>query len=486
MQYARGKTNIMNLKKYFIFAGILSIFFAFLVAKDVSLPSWLILMLGLGGIGIILFKGMDKPEIPLLILTCYVPFSKILVGDFGTNLRALNFTNILTAMAFIGWFMQSKKEGLPFWEKSPLNKLIYFFIFLELLSVIHSFSCVGEGAFWIFVEFKRWITPILFFFLSYNIVRKKEICKAVIYTMMFIVLLVALMAIRDYMNFGINASSLEEARIGGITGNPNQLSAFFVYYMFLYAGFILVYYNNLRIWLLLVPMAIAFRGIMVTFSRGGYIACATGGLGISFFRSKVLFIVVLSGLGFLIMNPVFLPAGIRYRMGMTFEDTAYTGSGLEENLDPSAARRIEAWRGAWEMIKDKPFFGVGYGLFPYFLPRYNPKAGYMDAHNTFFIMAAEQGLPTLSVFLLIIFMLIRYAYGVYKNSGDKFCKAVALGFLGGLSGLLMANMFGSRLNTLEISGYFWILAGIVMRIYKDHTHREKLKREKRNYRYEEA
>jgi len=460
----------MNLKKYFIFAGILSAFFAFLVAKDVSLPSWLILLFGLAGLGIIFFKGMDKPEIPFLILVCYVPFSKILVGDFGTNLRALNFTNLLTIMALIGWLMKSQKKGYPFWEKSPLNKLIYLFMFLGLLSVMHAFGWVGDNAFWVFVEFKRWVTPVLFFFLAYNIVREKDVCKAVIYTMMFIVCLAGLMAIRDYINFGVNASSLEKARIGGITAQPNQLAAFFVYYMFLYAGFILVYYNNLRIWLLLVPMAIAFRGIMVTFSRGGYISFATGGLGISFFRSKVLFIVALSGLVFLIMNPVFLPAGIRYRMGMTFKESTYTTSNVETSVDTSSARRIEAWRGAWAMIKDKPLFGVGYGLFPYFLPRYNPKAGYMDAHNSYFIIAAEQGVPTLLVFLLIVFMLIRYSYRVYKRSNDKFYKAVALGFLGGLTGLLMANMFGSRLNTLEISGYFWMLAGIIMRVYKDNIH----------------
>jgi len=463
----------MSLKKYFIVAGIISLFFAFLVTEDVSLPSWLILMLGLGGLGFILFKGIDKPQIPLLVLACYIPFSKILVGDFGTNLRALNFTNILTAIALVGWFIRSKKEGLPFWEKSLLNKLIYLFMFLGFLSVLHAFGWVGDNAFYIFVEFKRWVTPVLFFFLAYNIVREKDVCKAVIYTMMFIVCLAGLMAIRDYINFGVNASSLEKARIGGITAQPNQLAAFFVYYIFLYAGFILVYYNNPRIWFLLVPMAIAFRGIMVTFSRGGYIAFATGGLGISFFRSKVLFIVALSGLVFLVMDPVFLPAGIRYRMGMTFKSDIYSASDIEASIDTSSARRIEAWRGAWAMIKDKPIFGVGYGLFPYFLPRYNPKAGYMDAHNSYFIIAAEQGVPTLIVFLMIVLMLIRYSYYVYRNTDDKFYKAVALGFLGGLTGLLMSNMFGSRLNTLEISGYFWILAGIIMRLYRTNVREEK-------------
>ncbi|MCM8773779.1 MAG: O-antigen ligase family protein [Candidatus Omnitrophica bacterium] len=457
----------MNLKRYFIIAGIISCFFALLVAKDISLPPLLIIILGFVGLGFIFFRGMDKPQIPLLILTCYIPFSKILVGDFGTNFRALNFTNILTIIILIGWFLKSQRENLPFWEESPLNKLIYLFIFLGFLSVVHAFGWVGENAFLIFIDFKRWVTPIIFFFLAYNIVRDKNVCKAVIYTMTFVIFLAGVMAIRDYMNFGVSASSLEKARIGGITAQPNQLAAFFVYYMFLYAGFILTYYNNFRSWLLLLPMAVAFRGIMVTFSRGGYVAFACGGLGLSFFRSKLLFILSTAGLVFMIMNPQFLPAGIRYRMNMTIEEKDYVSSELEENLEPSSARRIEAWRGGIAMIKDKPLFGVGYGLFPYFLPRYNPNIQEMDAHNSYLIIAAEQGLPTLIVFLSIVFLLFRYSNWVYRNTKDKFYKAVSLGFLGGLSGLLVANIFGSRLNSTEISGYFWILAGIIMRIYRN-------------------
>ena len=34
--------------------------------------------------------------------------------------------------------------------------------------------------------------------------------------------------------------------------------------------------------------------------------------------------------------------------------------------------------------------------------------------------------------------------------------------LGGLFGLLMVNMFGSRLNAEEVSAYFWIYAGLIM------------------------
>lgn len=455
-----------SLKGYFIAGTILVLFFAYLIAKDATIPHWLILILGVFGSGFLLFKSIGSPELVLLILVCYLPFSKFLVGDFNRLLLGLNLTNILTIFIFTGWFFKSKENNFKFWDKNELNSLLYIFIFMGFLSLINTCFKIGEDYLYLFIEFKRWISPIIFYFLAYNIVREKSTAKVVTYIMMFAVFIVGLMAIRDYLNVGyISMSKFDELRIGGIADQPNQLAAFFVSYMFLYAGFILVYIVP-RYWLLLVPMATTFGGLMVTFSRGGYISFVAGCLGIAFFKSKFLFILMLFIMVIMAMNPSFLPPKVRYRMETTFtEDSIYKGN-LQEELEPSASKRIEAWKGAIAMIGDNPFFGVGYGMFPYFLPKYNPAIGNMDAHNTYLIMATEQGVFSVIVFLLIIFILIRNASWILKNTNDKFYKALALGFLGGVAGILTVNIFGSRLNALEISGYFWILAGMIMRIRK--------------------
>ncbi|MFT7538865.1 MAG: hypothetical protein ACI9F2_001016, partial [Lysobacterales bacterium] len=78
--------------------------------------------------------------------------------------------------------------------------------------------------------------------------------------------------------------------------------------------------------------------------------------------------------------------------------------------------------------------------------------------------AAEMGIPAMVLFLIIVLVCIKENLWLYKNTEDKFFKAVALGFLGGIFALLMSNMFGSRMGALEISGYFWALAGMTMRI----------------------
>ena len=79
-------------------------------------------------------------------------------------------------------------------------------------------------------------------------------------------------------------------------------------------------------------------------------------------------------------------------------------------------------------------------------------------------MAAETGIPSVLAFMLIVFIFLKNSYWVYRHTTDRFFKATALGVLGGIFGLLLANMFGSRLDSLEISGYFWILAAVILRI----------------------
>lgn len=170
------------------------------------------------------------------------------------------------------------------------------------------------------------------------------------------------------------------------------------------------------------------------------------------------------GIIFAILNPQWLPGGFQYAVSRTEKGgEIYEGALLEDRVDASAATRIEIWKGAVEMIKDNPVWGMGYGVFPYAIPAYVPNIGERDAHNTYLIIAAEMGIPVLVVFLLIIMVLFRNVFWLYTRVQDPFIKAVALGMLGGIAGMIVVNMFGSRLESEEVSAYFWILAGLIVR-----------------------
>ena len=460
---------VFKQKKFGIFLmSAMALAFSYIITKDIIVPSWIITVLILTG-GIILFGlGINRPQIVTYVLVAYLPFSKVLPGDFGGAALALNLTNLLMIFILLVWMTGKYSENEPLWVASPLNVPILLFTIMASVSIVRG-SYYGTGYLWIsIIEFKRWITPILMYFLVLNTVKDRLTIRNLVIIMIVVSTIVGLMAIYDYLEVG--EASLESSRIGGIAGHSNSLAAFFNYYMFLPFGFFLMNKSKYKYWLLLIPFLIQFRGIMVTFSRGGYIAFAFGLYAISFFRSKVLFGLLLIATALALFNPILLPTGIRYRMSQTIvKPTSYAQAVSqekfpEESLDGSSRSRLEIWKGALKMIKEQPFFGIGYGLF-FPLIRYYWVGGFsIDAHNTYLIIAAEMGIPALILFLWVIFTVIWHTYQLYRTTKDPYSKSVALGFLGGLFGLLMSNMFGSRLDSQEVSSYFWILAALIVRL----------------------
>ena len=469
--------------KLLIGFGIFILGMAYLIEKDLSLPTPITLAVAVVGGLWLLFVSPSQPEMPFYLLVAYLPFNRVLPGDFGGTF-ALNLTNLLCALIIVGGFFRSTKQGAV-WQKASLNAPIFLFMFLGAISLMHGSWEYGT---WYVLQFitplKRWLTPPLLYFMTLLVVRERRVLKTIIVIMMICVTVVGLMAIRDYIEGG-TGSSIEADRIGGIAEEPNMLAAFFCYYMFILASFFLCNMSQSAYWLLLIPFLICFRGIQVTFSRGGYLSFLAGGLALSFFRNKILFVLTIVLLAAAVLNPVFLPKGIAYRINSTFkhqgelseepgeepngEDTeralvdVYKGQNV--TLEASSESRLAVWRGALRIIGDYPFWGTGYGTFLSVIPFYTPELRGMqlDAHNSYLIIAAEMGLPTLFVFLWLLLLAMWKSYRLSKIAKDPFLKAMALGVLAGLFALMVANMFGSRMDQEEISGYFWILCALVMR-----------------------
>ncbi|HAH21476.1 MAG: hypothetical protein A2Y00_03610 [Omnitrophica WOR_2 bacterium GWF2_43_52] len=452
------KTNYKSYFPFFIFISAM----AFIIAKDVPIPTVIMLPVGVVGLLALGLGSFFNPELSLLILVAYVPFSKILIGRFDAQITGLNLTNVLIFIVTLGWLANCYNTRKKIFTKSSLNLVVLLFCLWGFFSLMMARFLYGEfydlESF--FILFKRWVTPIFLYFIGLNMVKNRETFKKVMFVAMFSTFIIALMAIRDYMNVG--GGSLEESRVGGVFEQPNMLGAFFVYNMFFFLSFFLYYYRSLKYWLLLIPFLACLRGIMVTFSRGAYLAFGAGGIMTTFFRSKVLFIIAMFLFMASLINPIYLPQGMRERLASTFGGEKVMSTNVEDITDKSAGNRIIIWKGAIEMIKAKPMFGFGYGTFPYIIGYFIPAMKDVDAHNTYLIIAAEMGIPALLIFLLILFMLIKNAVWLLKRTKERYFKAFAVGILGNIFGLLLANMFGSRLNSEEVSSYFWIYAGLIM------------------------
>jgi len=448
-------------RRHVIALSLLVLCFAAVGLKDNPFPMPLLLAGSLAW-GFVLFAiSLTRRLAALYALIAYLPFSYHFAGDFGPIPELFNLTSVLVGVLSVLLIREVRRGTISLLgESTPLNVPISIFLFLGLISIgrslLYGFDYAGSA---VLAYYQSWILPFLLFFLVFHLVRDRETVRKVVFVMMAVVTVVGLMAVYDYETSG--------ERIGGIVDHPNRLASFFNYYMFLPLAFFLTNMKCPKYWSFLAPFLICFRGIMVTFSRGGYFAFAIALHAIVFFRSKLLFLCLVGVSVFVFMNPAFLPEGIRNRLGNTVETRLVsTGQdvGQEQRLDRSSSDRIEIWKSAALLIKDDPIFGVGFERFRSTIQHYWYARVPFDAHNTFLSIAVEMGLATLCVFIWILAVLFWCTRRLYRQTRDAFSQAVALGFLGGFFGFIVSNMYVSRLDYPEISAYFWILAALVMRL----------------------
>jgi len=395
----------------------------------------------------------------------------MVLGALCLAIASLPFTRHYGSVPF--YLLLALAVGLGFWKgegrkikwnefSTPLAIPILIFTGIGLTSILSGFLYGGDYLLVAFVQFlKTWLTPFFLFYWVYHTVREKKEIRVLALTLIAVTTVIALKASVDYF--------FERDRVGGVMEDPNVLAAFLNAYLFLPLGFFLAQPRKPVQWLLLLPFLIDTRGVMVALSRGGFLAFGLGLHAIVFFRNKLVFLALVIGTAVILLNPVFLPAGVRYRMAETFEKplpASITEDSVKGMIDQSSRHRIEIWEGALKLIAENPVLGVGYHLFESRIEHYWPESVALDPHNTYLFIAGELGIPAAMIFLGMYLIAIGGAQELYRLTRDPLSKALSLGFLGGIFALLSSHLYTTELDAPEVLGYFWVLAAMIFRLRK--------------------
>lgn len=200
---------------------------------------------------------------------------------------------------------------------------------------------------------------------------------------------------------------------------------------------------------ILAAVALGGFALIATISRGAWLAFAAAAI--------VVFSRVLSRKGtvFLVLSLIVIfffmslipGVGDRIVALMDFQSDTYRERG-------------ELWRANWEMLKDHPFFGVGYGRNYMHLENYFSRLGIVNgfvshAHSNYFQWLGGTGILGTGLFLTISGWLVARAWKLVKWGSDNWIKALALGALGAqlqlhFGGITEANFFDGEVNHMLI------------------------------------
>jgi O-antigen ligase len=238
---------------------------------------------------------------------------------------------------------------------------------------------------------------------------------------------------------------------------------------------------DIRGWKLLLLSALTLliiAGEFLSFSRAAWVS-----LGVAFvfrilifFRIRLWMIFVILSLGGIF---AYQNSGIILEKIKRNESVSNKG-GISDHLmsvanvqsDASNLERINRWKCAIRMAKDRPVTGFGPGSYQFIYGSFQSRADLTristfrgtngHAHSEFFNAISETGIPGGIIYLALLFVVIGYGLKVIYRAKDKQESAIALGALLGLVTFFVHGFFNAFLDTDKIAVLVFASIGIIV------------------------
>jgi O-antigen ligase len=219
-------------------------------------------------------------------------------------------------------------------------------------------------------------------------------------------------------------------------------------------------------------------GLSLSYSRGAWVAVGVGLFAAAAIRFRFLAAAAFVSVVLVSILLFFFIQGNRYLdFRPDFERTIYHQD-FRDHLqatyrlkDLSTAERFHRWIAGVRMVKDAPFWGHGPNRFypaykPYTVNAFqtyvseNPERS--TVHNYFLLLAVEQGIPGLLIFLLLIWRAFHLAGVHYRNAGSGLERHAWLAVGSMLAMIAWLNMLSDLVETDKIGSLFFICIGLLM------------------------
>jgi putative inorganic carbon (HCO3(-)) transporter len=381
----------------------------------------------------------------------------------GWNLSA---TTIALTGLYLSWLVRilTKRDSKA---RAPLH--MNFSLLLYLSTMVISMAVAQDAELAFFEVFLVAQSCLVYFYVA-NAIRTRRDVMFVVYMLLTGCLLesIVMIAMRLFVTpatawdgpIHINADFAPLAgtmRIGGTVGSHNAAAAYLSVLLALAIGLFLTQIKIAGKWLAVAVLATGSIALILTFSRGGWIALAVASALICFFtwRRRRNSLKILTA-ALVILTIVYLP----------FHDLI--SSRILGDDKGSAESRIPLDRLAFRMIADHPILGIGANNFTVVMDRYLTSEFRSEwlytVHNTYLLVWTETGIFGLLAYLAFLLGTLRKGWQCW-NFGDPLLSPLALAFMAGIAGHMLhqgVDIFTDR----PIQQLLWLIAGLLAAMHR--------------------
>lgn len=247
-----------------------------------------------------------------------------------------------------------------------------------------------------------------------------------------------------------------------LVGNPNyaarylELSIPIVTAMLFYRGL-----NTRNKILLIVVSTILFGGLLVTYTRGAWIAIAVVMILLLLINRayKMIGYISCAGVIGIISLQLFFKSSLIVKRLNTLSDLKFR----------SNSERLYGWISSLDIIRDYPLTGIGFANFAAVYSKYKLPAAKMilaHAHNTFLVLATEGGILCALSFTLFCIFFAAYVIKGYKLMSSSFYRCLVAGLGLAMLALMINGFVDNAFTRAGVWGVFALEAGICLGIVK--------------------
>jgi len=448
-----NKSAQANIFGLWIFIGIFFLVLPYLL--KITPDNYFVALISL----LVFIISSNNTNFALCILILSMLLSpEIKIGELPGRPIVVRLDDIFLLVILLAWLVRmSIKKELGFLRKTPLNGPILAYIAVCAISTL--IGAINEKINISFALFylMKYIEYFIVYFMVINNVTSIRQVKVFI---TLIILTGFIISVYGYSQYFSGVESRISTPFETAGGEPNTLGVYLLLIMAQVLG-LLLYTKKIRTKpFLFAALALMLGVFMLTYSRGSWLAFFPMYLTLMFFTKRYKLTLVVTMLLFLTFSGFILPEKVKQRVQETFlPERSITVFDQEVTLDESTFLRVDSYKKSISEWSKSPIFGYGIlGAGEVFDFQYGR-------------ILVEIGLVG---FLIFIWLIIRiYKAGILTFrvcEGNDLFQGISLGFIAGLSGILLHGFTAATFILVRVMEPFWFLAAIVVvlpQIYQD-------------------
>jgi len=363
-----------------------------------------------------------------------------LVAFVFSSTVSITFEQASVVVAFLAWTTALLLGFRPGYRKGMLELAFLLLLASQVISSLFS-TRMPESFFGV-----RDLFFICIVYLFATLTRTERRLKEFVY---LFILSATLMSVYGLIESGMGVERITATQSTPLTFSGILVIAFSVGFSFFAFG------AGRKERILLGPqLAVIFAALVLSHTRSSWIAVFCAVLLIGILRSKWLIIglFLLAGAAYFM-----LPGSLGSRAKSVFNP-----------YEPSNYMRIILLKSSPQVIKDHPITGVGLvDLLPiydkYVYPHVPEELRYERLghfHNNLVQVAVQTGILGLTIFVFLMFNIVRSEWEGYRAVGDRFLKCISLGNLAAFAGFFINGMFEYNFGDSEVIMLIWFTLGL--------------------------